>query len=69
MILHSTTPELKTFEGQVHALSLGAAPLDATTYKDFRRMLDNEKGIDAVVVSTPDHTHAVIAADPVHHRR
>ena len=35
---------------------------DATKYKDFRRMLDREKNIDAVVISTPDHTHAVIAA-------
>ena len=31
----------------------------ATTYHDFRLMLEKEKGIDAVVVSTPDHTHAV----------
>ncbi len=30
-------------------------------YRDFRIMLDKEKAIDAVVVSTPDHTHAVIA--------
>src|SRR5690348_3559214 len=30
----------------------------ATTWRDFRLMLDKEKGIDAVVVSTPDHTHA-----------
>lgn len=42
------------------------APLAAThppLYPDFRRMLD-EAGdqIDAVVVATPDHTHAVIAA-------
>ncbi len=36
---------------------------DAAKYKDFRKMLDQEKGIDAVVVSTPDHTHAVIAAE------
>ncbi|MEW4561942.1 Gfo/Idh/MocA family oxidoreductase [Bremerella sp. JC770] len=27
-------------------------------YSDFRVLLDKEKGIDAVVVSTPDHTHA-----------
>ncbi len=27
-------------------------------YNDFRVLLDKEKGIDAVVVSTPDHTHA-----------
>ncbi len=32
----------------------------AKYYKDFREMLDKEsKGIDAVSVSTPDHTHAV----------
>jgi len=34
---------------------------DARTYKDFRVMLDKEKDIDAVVVATPDHTHAVAA--------
>jgi predicted dehydrogenase len=34
----------------------------ATYYKDFRVMLDKEaKGIDAVTVSTPDHTHSVVA--------
>ena len=32
----------------------------AKQYKDFREMLDKEKGIDAVVVGTPDHTHAVV---------
>ena len=30
-------------------------------YKDFRVMLEKQKDIDAVVVATPDHTHAVIA--------
>ncbi len=34
---------------------------DAARYKDFRRLLEKEKGIDAVIVSTPDHTHATIA--------
>ena len=33
---------------------------NATKYKDFRRMLNKEdKNIDAVVVATPDHIHAV----------
>jgi predicted dehydrogenase len=31
---------------------------DAKRYTDFRVMLEKEKGIDAVTVSTPDHTHA-----------
>src|SRR5262249_40041467 len=31
----------------------------ATRYTDFRVMLEKQKDIDAVVVSTADHTHAV----------
>src|SRR5690606_22662080 len=34
----------------------------AKYYKDYREMLDRDgKHIDAVVVSTPDHNHAMIA--------
>jgi hypothetical protein len=33
----------------------------ARTYRDFRVMLEKEKGIDAMVIGTPDHTHAVVA--------
>jgi predicted dehydrogenase len=33
----------------------------AKKFKDFRRMLDEMKDIDAITVSTPDHTHAIIA--------
>ena len=32
----------------------------AKVYNDFRIMLENQKDIDAVVVATPDHSHAVI---------
>jgi predicted dehydrogenase len=31
----------------------------AKPYRDFRVMLDDEKGIDAVMIATPDHIHAV----------
>ena len=33
----------------------------ARKYKDFRKVLDEIKDLDAITVSTPDHTHAVIA--------
>ena len=34
---------------------------DVPKYKDFRVMLEKEKGIDAVVIAVPDHVHAVAA--------
>jgi predicted dehydrogenase len=33
----------------------------AAKYADFREMLRKEKGIDGVVIATPDHLHAVVA--------
>ncbi len=35
---------------------------NARTHKDYRVMLEQQKDIDAVVIATPDHTHALIAA-------
>jgi predicted dehydrogenase len=32
----------------------------ATFYTDWRKLLDGEKGLDAVLVATPDHNHAII---------
>jgi predicted dehydrogenase len=34
----------------------------ANKYEDFREMLAAESDLDAVVIATPDHSHAVIAA-------
>lgn len=34
---------------------------DATYYKDYRKMLEQESSIDAVTISTPDHMHAIQA--------
>jgi predicted dehydrogenase len=33
----------------------------AKRYSDYRKMLDQQKDIDAVVIATPDHMHATIA--------
>jgi predicted dehydrogenase len=43
---------------------------NAKKYKDFRVMLDKEdKNIDAVIVATPDHTHAVAAMACIKRRK
>lgn len=34
----------------------------AAFYTDFRELLEKQKDLDAVMIATPDHTHAVIAA-------
>jgi len=33
----------------------------AARYHDFRQMLEKQKDIDAVIIATPDHSHAVVA--------
>src|SRR5436190_21690445 len=41
----------------------GAQFNNATKFHDYRKLFDGmHKDIDAVVISTPNHTHAVIAA-------
>ncbi len=37
----------------------------ARRYKDYRVMLDTQKEIDAVVVATPDHTHAITSMEAI----
>jgi len=44
-----------------HAAKTFAKYPRARCYKDFRVMFDKEKDLDAVIVATPDHTHAVVA--------
>ncbi|MGH7561345.1 MAG: Gfo/Idh/MocA family protein [Gemmatimonadales bacterium] len=42
-------------------VKLGEAFQKARRYADYRQMLEKQKDIEAVVVATPDHAHAVIA--------
>ncbi len=37
----------------------------AKKYKDYRKMLDMQKDIDAVIVATPDHNHAIISMEAI----
>lgn len=37
----------------------------ARVWKDYRQMLREQKDIDAVVIATPDHTHAVICMEAI----
>ena len=39
----------------------------ARRHTDYRRMLEQQKDIDAVVIATPDHLHAVIASAAMSH--
>lgn len=41
----------------------------AKTYRDYRIMLEQQKDIDAVLIATPDHTHAVIAMAAIEARK
>lgn len=45
---------------QVYSAKTRALYPKAAFYTDYREMLQKEKGIDAVIVATPDHTHAAI---------
>jgi predicted dehydrogenase len=49
-----------------HAAGMFKKFPDAKRYRDFRRMFDDlDKQIDAVIVSTPDHFHAVAAMQAI----
>ncbi len=48
-------------ERRTRMAKLQEAYKTAKRHSDFRKMLEQQKDIDAVVVATPDHLHAVIA--------
>ncbi|MEO6526474.1 MAG: Gfo/Idh/MocA family oxidoreductase [Gemmatimonadaceae bacterium] len=61
----SIVNRLKPRQGQTavppEALKVQESYKKAKKYDDFRVMLDKQKDIDAVVIATPDHLHAIIA--------
>jgi len=40
-----------------------------SSYNDYRELLEKEKDLDAVIVGTPDHTHAVISIAAMRKRK
>jgi predicted dehydrogenase len=56
--------EAKTFVNGHYAEQIGKSYNGVTTYTDYRELLAN-KDVDAVVISTPDHWHAIIAIHAV----
>jgi hypothetical protein len=51
----------------VHAARVFKKYPGAKRYQDFRQMLDQDKSIDAVVVGTPDHLHAIVSVTAIKH--
>lgn len=49
----------------VYAKKTGKPYTGTRTFSDYKQLLA-EKDIDAVVISTPDHQHAILAVDAVH---
>jgi predicted dehydrogenase len=60
--------EAKTLLNGVYAKKTGKPYDGVTGYHNYHELLAN-KDIDAVVISTPDHQHAILAVDAVHARK
>jgi predicted dehydrogenase len=52
-------PAIEIVERSQAEKNSGGGAFRCAGYSDFRRMLEQEKAVDAVLVATPDHTHAV----------
>ena len=52
---------------QNHAAHVFKKYPDAKQFTDYRKMLDEMKDIDGVVVATPDHLHAFVAMEAIRH--
>lgn len=63
LVERSLQGRLRPRDGVVppQALRLQEAYTKAAKFEDFRIMLERQRDIDAVLIATPDHTHAVIA--------
>jgi hypothetical protein len=60
--------QAKTLINGVYAKKTGKPYDGVTGYHNYHELLAN-KDIDAVVISTPDHQHAILAVDAVHAKK
>jgi predicted dehydrogenase len=60
--------QAKTLINGVYSKKTGKPYDGVTGYHNYHELLAN-KGIDAVVISTPDHQHAILAVDAVHAKK
>ena len=60
--------QAKTLINGVYAKKTGRPYDGVTGYHNYHELLAN-KDIDAVVISTPDHQHAILAVDAVHAKK
>jgi predicted dehydrogenase len=60
--------EAKTLINGVYTKKTGKPYDGVTGYHNYHELLAN-KDIDAVVISTPEHQHAILAVDAVHARK
>jgi predicted dehydrogenase len=54
-------------EVEKHYTNKNGAAYRCAEYLDFRKMLEREKAIDAVLCATPDHAHAVVTMAAIRH--
>jgi predicted dehydrogenase len=60
-------PALALIEKHYASQTSGGRRKSCACYVDFRKMLEKEKAIDAVLVATPDHIHAVATMAAIRH--
>jgi hypothetical protein len=60
-VVYGADPAREIVEKHYAEAKRSGAYKGCAAYVDYRELLEKEKGLDAVMVATPDHTHAIIS--------